>query len=109
MNAKQEPVPVDLNRDLILREKLALERTAMANERTLLTYIRTSLYFAVAGISVKSVFTVSYSDAVEIIFWLLSGMVLVIGVARYFIQIKKLKNSRRHIGRYVLEWEDDMD
>ena len=38
-----------MNKDLVLREYLAIERTKLANERTLLTYIRTGLYFLVAG------------------------------------------------------------
>ena len=38
-----------INKDLILREKLAIERTDMAIDRTLLSFIRTSLYFVIAG------------------------------------------------------------
>lgn len=38
-----------MNTDLILREHLAIERTRLANETTLLAYIRTGLYFLVAG------------------------------------------------------------
>ncbi len=37
--------------DLVLREKLAAERTHLANERTLLAYARTGLAFLVAGVS----------------------------------------------------------
>ncbi|MAX78771.1 MAG: hypothetical protein CL843_01170 [Crocinitomicaceae bacterium] len=35
---------------IILRDYLALQRTSLANERTLFSYIRTSLYLLVAGI-----------------------------------------------------------
>jgi putative membrane protein len=35
--------------DLILRDELAMDRTALANERTLLSYIRTGLALAVTG------------------------------------------------------------
>jgi uncharacterized membrane protein YidH (DUF202 family) len=38
-----------MNKDLVLREYLAIERTRLANETTLLAYIRTGLYFLVAG------------------------------------------------------------
>jgi putative membrane protein len=34
-----------IDANLILREKLAIERTEMANDGTLLSFIRTSLYF----------------------------------------------------------------
>ena len=38
-----------LNKDLVLRERLAIERTDMAIDRTLLSFIRTALYFAIAA------------------------------------------------------------
>jgi len=44
----------NINKDLILRERLAIERTAMGNDRTLLAFIRTALYFSIAGKSVES-------------------------------------------------------
>lgn len=36
---------------LILRDHLALERTRLSNERTLLSYIRSSLYLLIGGIA----------------------------------------------------------
>jgi putative membrane protein len=33
------------NKDLILREKLALQRTTLANQSTFLLLLRTSMYF----------------------------------------------------------------
>jgi putative membrane protein len=36
---------------IILRDFLALERTRLANERTLLAYLRTSLYMVLGGIA----------------------------------------------------------
>jgi putative membrane protein len=41
-----DPVHSD---DLILRDHLALDRTRLANERTLLSYLRTALMLLVAG------------------------------------------------------------
>jgi putative membrane protein len=43
----------NINKDLILMERLALERTAMANDTTLVAFIRTALYFSIAGMYVK--------------------------------------------------------
>ena len=42
-----------LNKDLILRERLAVERTDMAIDRTLPAFIRTALYFAIASMTVN--------------------------------------------------------
>lgn len=51
-----------LDKDLILREKLAIERTNMAIDRILLAFIRTSLYFSIAGITINSLVKISYGS-----------------------------------------------
>lgn len=98
-----------INKDLILREKLAIERTDMAIDRTLLSFVRTSLYFVIAGMTVNSLLKVSYGLWVEIIFWILGICILIIGIIKYRFQKKKLKDAGKHIGNYKLEWEDDIE
>lgn len=102
---KETETPI--NKDLILREKLAIERTAMANERTFLSFVRTSLYFAIAGITVNSLLNLSYGWFIEILFLVLSLLVLAVGIAKFYSQKKKLKENKKHVGDYKLEWEDD--
>lgn len=89
-----------LNKDLILRENLAIERTDMAIDRTLLSFVRTALYFAIAGMTINSVLHLSYGLYVEIIFWVLSIFVLSVGFYKYVRQKRKLRVSRKHIGNY---------
>lgn len=96
-----------MNKDLILREKLAIERTIMANDRTLLSFIRTALYFAVAGLTLNEFIDLRYGLVVEIILFLLSGVLLGTGILRYLQQLRKIEDSRRHIGAYMLEREDE--
>lgn len=96
-----------INKDLILREKLAIERTAMANDRTFLSFVRTSLYFGIAGITVNSLLNLSYGWFIEILFLVLSLLVLALGIVKYFSQKKKLNENKKHVGDYKLEWEDD--
>lgn len=96
-----------INKDLILREKLAIERTAMANDRTFLSFVRTSLYFAIAGITVNSLLNLSYGWLIEILFLVLSVVILTVGIIKYYRQKKKLKENKKHVGDYKLEWEDD--
>ena len=50
------------NEKLILRDHLALERTKLANERTLFSYIRTSLYLLTAGIGIFQIENISRLD-----------------------------------------------
>ena len=94
-----------INKDLILRERLAIERTAMANDTTLLSFTRTALYFSVAGMSVNRLLNVSYGLIIEIIFWSIALGILFIGIFKYRKQKISLKNSIKHIGDYKLEWE----
>jgi putative membrane protein len=51
--AKDEPQPYSstVKEQLILRDRLAIDRTVLANERTLLAYVRTALTFFLVGIS----------------------------------------------------------
>ena len=91
-----------INKDLILRERLAIERTQMANDTTLLAFMRTSLYFSIAGMSVNRLLNVSYGKPIELIFWAMAILILVVGIYKFRKQKLSLKNSQEHIGDYKL-------
>ena len=95
-----------INKDLILRERLALERTVMANDRTLLSFIRTALYFAVAGLSLNELITLRSGEIIKLVLFACSGILLAAGVFKYIQQLRKIRDSRKHIGNYLLELED---
>lgn len=90
------------NRDLILREELAIARTKMAIDRTFLSYLRTALYFSVAGLTVNSLLDVKYGEYAEVLFWIIAFIILGIGIIQTRKQMKKLKDSEKHIGYYLL-------
>lgn len=98
-----------INKDLILRERLAIERTAMAIDRTLLSFIRTALYFVIAGMTVNSLLDLRNGWLAEILFWVLGMLILLTGIFKYYHQKRKLKENEKHIGDYKLEWEDDIE
>lgn len=87
-----------MNKDLVLREYLAIERTRLANEATLLAYIRTGLYFLVAGSTL--------GHLVESKFWIIAGTplifvglaIMIIGMVRYYRLRKSIEASRKSIG-----------
>lgn len=93
-----------INKDLILRERLAIERTQMANDTTLLAFMRTALYFSIAGMSVNRLLNVSYGSVIEIVFWSIAIVILVIGLYKYRKQKQRLKDSQKHIGDYKLNY-----
>ncbi|PPL04693.1 DUF202 domain-containing protein [Parapedobacter indicus] len=94
-----------MNKDLILRERLAIQRTIMANQSTFLSFLRTSMYFAVAGVSLDQLLKLPGGHIFEYIFLVISAAVLVVGVVNYFIQKRRITESTKHIGDYKFEYE----
>jgi putative membrane protein len=97
-------IETKINKDLILREKLAVQRTVMANQTTLLSFIRTSLYFLVAGLSLKSLLKLENSLLFQITFYVVSFSTMVIGLYNYFKQKRLIQNSEIHIGDYKTDY-----
>lgn len=93
-----------INKDLILREKLALQRTVMANQTTLLSFIRTSLYFLVAGLSLKNLLKLDNSILFQITFYTVSFFTLIAGLYNYYKQRLLIKESEIHVGDYKTEY-----
>jgi len=76
---------------VILRDYLAIERTRLANERTLLSYIRSSLYLllgAIGLLQLKDFADFRYLSIIAIGF---SIIFFVIGVYRFTLLKKSLK------------------
>jgi putative membrane protein len=92
------------NKDLILREKLALQRTILANQSTFLSFLRTSMYFLMAGLTLQNLFTMGNFVLFEVILFIISGVVFVLGIFNYFSHKKSIKESEIHVGDYKSEY-----
>ncbi|HLO54165.1 MAG TPA: DUF202 domain-containing protein [Saprospiraceae bacterium] len=92
------------NKDLILRENLALQRTILANQSTFLSFLRTSMYFLVAGLSVHNLLDMKSSITISYVFYGISFALLVFGVVNYILNDKKIKENRIHVGGYKTEY-----
>lgn len=83
--------------EIILRDYLAMERTRLANERTFMSYIRTSLFLLTGGITLLEL------DEFKHIYWLgyvaiaLCIIMVVTGVSRFLILNKRLHNYYKQI------------
>lgn len=92
---------------IILRDFLALERTSLANERTLFSYVRVSLYLVMAGIAFVKL------DDFESLIWLgytsfgISVFLLIYGLIRYHVLRSRLLQFYRAIDFH--ENSDDYD
>ena len=93
-----------INKDLILREKLALQRTTLANQSTFLSFLRTSMYFLVAGLSVRNLLQVENSLIIEIAFFIISFLIFVFGIYNFIKHKKSIIDNAKHIGAYQMEY-----
>nr|MBI1231730.1 DUF202 domain-containing protein [Cytophagales bacterium] len=84
----------DMEEELIVRDFLARQRTKLANDRTLLSYIRTSLYFVVSGTALIKVEDLDNVKDLGYISFLISIMLVVLGFYNYFRLRRKLKRGR---------------
>ncbi|MFV8355803.1 DUF202 domain-containing protein [Flavobacterium sp. XS1P32] len=93
-----------INKDLILRERLALQRTVLANQSTFLTFLRTAMYFLIAALSLKNLLKIENSFVIETVFFIISFVIFVLGITNYFKHKKSISENKKHIGDYQLEY-----
>lgn len=96
------------NKELVLRESLAIQRTKMANQTTLLSFIRTALYFLVAGLSIENLITISNSLFFEIFFFSCSMTLVGIGLFNYFINKRFINENKKNIGQYQYDYLNEL-
>ncbi len=93
-----------INKDLILRERLALQRTVLANQTAFLAFLRTALYFSIAGLGIRNLLSIENSFFIEISFFSLSLLILILGIINFFKHKKMISENKKHIGDYKLEY-----
>lgn len=92
------------NEQIILRDYLALERTKLANERTLLSYIRSSLYLLLGGVALLQLQGFERISYLGYLSLTLTVLLLMIGIYRfrklniqlitYYKQIKAMEEQK---------------
>lgn len=90
MDAKLEN---NLEKEMIPRDYLARQRTALANDRTLLSYIRTSLYFLVSGTALVKVEDLENVKGLGYVSFAISLSMLMLGFYNYFKIRRRLKKG----------------
>lgn len=103
-----ENTPDPKNNDLILREELALERTKMAQYRTFLSFLRTALYFPVAGISMNQALSLSYGIYLQWTGIGIGAAIFVAGIVFNHVSNLRIKKYGTTIGGYVSN-PDELD
>ena len=85
--------------EIILRDYLALERTKLANERTLLSYTRTSLYMVLGGIAFLQLQDFAQLRWIGYVAIFLSVIFGIFGILRYLqirIRIGQYYNQKKN-------------
>lgn len=80
--------------ELLLRDYLAIERTRLANVRTLFAYIRTSLYLLTAGIGILQVDSISQLDG-------LAWVCIIAGIILFFFGFVSYVKMKKQLKCYV--------
>jgi putative membrane protein len=93
-----------MNKDLVLREYLAIERTKLANERTLLTYIRTGLYFLVAGSTLGHLIDTVFWNTMGLPIIIVGAIITAFGAVRFVRVHKKIQSSQKHVGNASIDF-----
>lgn len=81
----------------MLQEKMALQRTVLSNHRTFLSFLRTSMYFLVAGLSIKGVLKLQDDHVIHISLYAFSGIIFILGIVVYWRELKKNRKSKDKI------------
>lgn len=87
---------MESNNTLKVSDKLAYERTYLANERTLLAYLRTYIGMVSAGVAINKIFHMFWTTAFSIVLLSASPFCLLIGIIRYL-------NTKERILKYLNE------
>lgn len=83
--------------ELITRDLLAIERTRLANERTFLSYFRTSVVILSSGFAIIKLEVLDEISELGVVLLLLGPAILILGIIRFFYvkrQIKKYYKTK---------------
>ena len=89
------PSEKDSSKDVILRDELAIDRTALANERTLLAYLRSGIALVIAGASIMHFVDQGWLWMTGLACVPLGIVAGIIGTIRYLRMCKSINDARK--------------
>ncbi|MBF0315864.1 MAG: DUF202 domain-containing protein [Oligoflexia bacterium] len=84
MSTNKKPYSKISKDQLILVDWLAVDRTILANKRTLLSYIRTAMAFFISGVTAIRFIETSWIIVVGCIFVIISIIILFFGIYDFY-------------------------
>lgn len=79
------------SKKIILRDFLAIDRTRLANQRTLLSFLRTSLYLVVSALAILKVESLKNLISWSWVGLALAGLVATMGIINYLLVNRRIK------------------
>jgi putative membrane protein len=92
-----------VNKDLILRERLALQENYISKSTVLAFFVLQCIFF-VAGLSTRNLLKIENSIVIEVSFYLIAFVILILGIVNFFKQRKMITENEKHIGDYKLDY-----
>ena len=80
-----------------IKDILAIDRTTLANQRTLLAYIRTSFFFIGLGLTVVGIESFERLKFIAIPLFIVAPIIILIGVVSYLREKKKIKTLHAEV------------
>lgn len=90
--------PFENKEKIILRDYLSMQRTTLANERTLFSYIRTSLYTLIGGIGILNLEEFVHLHWLGYLALAISGLLIVYGLIRFWVLKRRLSKLYKKAG-----------
>ena len=78
--------------NLILRDKLALDRTVLANQRTLLSYVKTAIFLVSTAVGLFYLRNKGSFTIIEMMLFVAAALSLLLGFIVYFRVRHRIKN-----------------
>lgn len=91
------PFKTRLIDEKLVREHLAMERTKLANERTLLSYIKASLYLLLGGLALLQIKEYENVKWIGYTALFICVIFVIIGISRYIALERKLRKLLRDL------------
>ncbi len=88
------------HKELILRDELAIDRTLLANERTILAYLRGALTLFIVGVTFLHFFDTGMLPYIGVFCILLGLAVGILGVLRYRKMDQSIRTLRETLSQY---------
>ncbi|MFK8101559.1 MAG: DUF202 domain-containing protein [Saprospiraceae bacterium] len=74
-----------------IKDILAVDRTKLANQRTLLAYIRTSFYFIGLGLTILGIESFEKLKFLAVPLFIISPIIILVGIISYYQERKKIR------------------